>query len=145
MIAAARAKVDEKTRAAKDGACWYWATPTQTRPKIAIDGRTLRAERVIIATEYDLPIDAAWVARHTCDDMLSVNPSHLEPGTHAQNSRDMASRGRHGRAQLTEASVREARKRKGQGDSLAAIAADAGVTKSAIWSATNGRTWTWLE
>lgn len=34
------------------------------------------------------------VIRHTCDNKLCINPSHLIPGTHADNVRDMIERKR---------------------------------------------------
>lgn len=35
------------------------------------------------------------LARHKCDNPTCCNPSHLEPGTHKQNSQDIIDRGRH--------------------------------------------------
>nr|DAP74224.1 MAG TPA: homing endonuclease [Caudoviricetes sp.] len=40
----------------------------------------------------DLPDDL--VIRHKCDNARCINPLHLEVGTHAENMRDMAERGR---------------------------------------------------
>ncbi|QJD54916.1 hypothetical protein PssvBMR7_gp29 [Pseudomonas phage MR7] len=51
------------------------------------------------------------IVRHTCDNSRCVNPEHLEPGTPADNSRDMVQRGRslrnenHPGCRLTDAQV----------------------------------------
>lgn len=39
--------------------------------------------------------DPGPVLRHRCDNPPCINPAHLEPGTQADNVRDMAERGRH--------------------------------------------------
>jgi len=43
-----------------------------------------------------------YLARHKCDNPLCCNPSHLEPGTHQQNSQDIIDRGRHFNKNKTE-------------------------------------------
>lgn len=39
------------------------------------------------------PIPAGAIIRHFCDNPLCINPTHLEPGTQADNMRDLQERG----------------------------------------------------
>jgi hypothetical protein len=48
---------------------------------------------------------------------------------------------RNGNSKLTEAQVREIRRRRAAGESLSVLAVDYGVLKAAIWSIANRRTW----
>ena len=41
------------------------------------------------------PVPKGMIVRHTCDNRACINPMHLQIGTHADNMRDMATRGRH--------------------------------------------------
>jgi DNA-binding XRE family transcriptional regulator len=80
------------------------------------------AHRAMFAMAYgDVP--AGHEVMHSCDNRACINPKHLSSGTHAQNMRDMAARGRatggiwnvdnrgerHPKAKLTEKAVAEIR------------------------------------
>ena len=120
-----------------------------------------QAHRVAYALTYgSIPEDRPYVL-HRCDNRPCCNPSHLWPGTKAENNRDRAEKGRsakawkptrsrvtsvigenHGMAKLTEADVVAIRNRYASGDAtMTAIAEDYGMTKVAIRHVVRRMTW----
>jgi hypothetical protein len=80
----------------KSGDCWIWTASVMKTGYgcIRIDKRTTRAHRVA----YELtngPIPEGLLLRHTCDNRRCVNPDHLVPGDHKDNTQDALDRGRH--------------------------------------------------
>lgn len=101
---------------------------------------------------------------HSCDNRRCVNPKHLMEGTHQDNMRDAAAKGRldpykfvdssgefrfkgelHGHSILTEDKVREIRQRWASGERGVAIARDYGVCPGAVYSVAHRRTWKHVE
>jgi hypothetical protein len=146
------AKFWARTRPASNG-CLIWTGGWSAKkkggvryPRIRVAGKAYRGHRFA----YELkkgPIPAGGVIRHTCDNSMCVNPDHLITGTTAQNNRDAAERNRmahgarHYRAKLTEAAVRDIRKRRVLGESGHALAREYGITFRTLYSAANGETW----
>ena len=126
-------------------ACWPWAGTCDSNGYGLIwwDGRGDRAHRVawIVANG---PIPDGQLIRHKCDNPPCCNPSHLEPGSHADNASDMAKRGRstfgerNPRAKTTEAEIELIRR---DGRSQREIAADFGLSQSHICAIKSGRFW----
>lgn len=93
--------------------------------------------------------DAALVIRHRCHNPLCVNPKHLVPGTHKQNSQDKIDSGRfwgsgednYG-AKLTEEQVKAIRL---DTRHPLDIAAEYGVGRLAVYSVQKGKTWKRLK
>ena len=86
-------RVDVRT----PGECWPWRGATNSdgygRHKIA--GVTLNAHRVAWDITYpDQPLPDGVLACHRCDNPPCCNPTHLFPGTPADNTRDMIRKGR---------------------------------------------------
>jgi hypothetical protein len=65
--------------------CWLWVGGTQHGYAATTEGRLIR----VITTA-----PPGSTVRHTCDVKACVNPAHLVVGTHAENMRDKAERGR---------------------------------------------------
>lgn len=84
---------------------------------------------------------------HSCDTPRCVNPRHLFLGTQADNMRDMVAKDRslkgekHGRAKLTEESVKEIKRLLAQKLTYLEIANQYGVTTGAIGAIAIGTSW----
>jgi len=65
-----------------------WVRPTKRRPKLRFRGRQVAAARFIYCVRQRAVIGEATVIRHRCHNERCCNPSHLVPGTAADNKRD---------------------------------------------------------
>jgi len=87
---------------------------------------------------------------HKCDNPICVNPLHLFVGTHADNMRDMVSKGRergavgtkNGGAKLTEQQVKEIR---ASSEIYKVISEKYGISDSMISNIKLGRSWTHVK
>lgn len=82
------------------GSCWLWtgACLPDGRGQFHLNGKTEFASVVAYRLTYgELTTEKPWVLHH-CDGGRSccVRPEHLFAGTHTDNMRDMASKGRQG-------------------------------------------------
>lgn len=102
-------------KAGKDE-CWNWKKSiVRGYGQSHIQGHPEKSHRVAFRITYGY-----WpnIARHTCDNPICCNPSHLIDGTHKDNTQDMLSRGRcnppvgerSGHAKLTDEKVIEIRR-----------------------------------
>lgn len=73
--------------------CWHWAGMRNDLGYGIYNHQ--RAHRLVYMEIGGLPLAPNEVLRHKCDNPPCVNPAHLEPGTKADNSRDMVERRRH--------------------------------------------------
>ena len=96
-------RFNEKWVPVTESGCWLWTGAVSGNPSsgtqygyISVGGRSGSAQRAH-RVSYELhigEIPEGLIVRHKCDNPLCVNPDHLEVGTHADNSMDMANRGR---------------------------------------------------
>lgn len=111
-----------------------------------VKGVAFLAHRLAYMLAYG-PIPDGLVVRHACDNPACVNPSHLELGTHGDNAKDRATRGRgargerHGNAKLTAQQVRDIRDKRAAGVKLKPLAQEYGVHISLISQIANGKMW----
>lgn len=147
----------------KSGACWTWTAARDFhgygRFSVA-RGKAAQAHRVAWMLAHG-PVPAGMLVLHRCDNPPCVNPSHLFVGTDGDNAADKVSKGRQlkGDAQrrataatlrrgsasnlavMTEAVVREARRRRSEGAQADELAREAGVSVSTMNRALAGQTW----
>lgn len=132
-----------------DGSCWEW--PGRRRKDgyglLANKGRTVHAHHASLMVFKSMEVPDGMEVLHTCDNPPCVNPEHLLVGTHEENMKDSAKKGRqaggsrNGRAMLTEADVLEMRVRRGNGESVSSLALEFGVRDSTASVAIRGITW----
>lgn len=91
------------------------------------------------------PIPPDTLIRHRCDVPRCLRPSHLEPGTTADNMRDAVKRGRHGTARLTIDQVRRIRELRETGETMPAIAAAIDSTPVLVRNVLRGISYTWVD
>lgn len=116
-----------------DTGCWIWlrARYTTGYGRAWVDGRRRPAHRVVFE-RYCGVIGDGLELDHLCETPLCVNPSHLEPVTHAENIR------RCRRTRLTVAIAAEIR----ASDAPASVLAERfGVAIETIRSVRNGVSW----
>lgn len=115
------------------------------------EGKTARAHRVAYCQAHGLKLAdiAGRSVRHKCDNPPCINPAHLELGTHTDNMRDMAERGRNrqpkgtgnARAKLTEQQVRDVRAMLAAGFSQRRVAADFCIDSSVVCRINTRKIW----
>lgn len=129
--------------------CWEWtgARLQDGYGRFRHQGGHYLPHRVVLMVAIGRVLEPGEVSRHRCDNPPCVNPAHLEPGTHADNARDMVSRGRsaagedHGMAVLTAELVAQARRRVRAGASVASVARDLSAALPTLQDAVRGRNW----
>lgn len=116
--------------------------------RIGKDGKNVFIHREMFK-HHNPDIEMTGVIMHSCDRPNCVNPAHLKHGTVADNVADMVAKGRRVTvkgsnqpdAKLHENDIPAIRARLTINESCSTIAADYGVSPSAIRGIEKGRTW----
>jgi len=121
--------------------CWEWTgglSGVDSRPYFSVDGKKLIAYRLVYSLIKGVSLDAlrGVLLRHSCDNHICCNPSHLVEGTHQQNMDDMKERARHG---LPTNTVKAIKRLILKQIPYSAIGERFGVSKSLISEIANGR------
>ena len=133
------------------GGCFEWQRSVNAKGygKIRLDGVHHNASRVAWIIVYGEIPPRTYVCHH-CDNPRCIRPDHLFLGTPADNSGDMAQKGRaakgeaNGFSRLTEGQVailRKARREKGRFWGVREYARLFGVSRTTIQRAANGTYW----
>lgn len=131
--------------------CWLWHGALNEKGYGRFNVRKGRAQgahrqawRLVVGP---VPTERGVWVLHRCDVRACVNPDHLFLGSHRENMRDMATKGRamhgsdHVDAVLNETNVLEVRRMLAEGASRGTVARMFGVDRSAIRAIIVGRTW----
>jgi hypothetical protein len=116
-------------------------------PWARTNGVSRRIHRVMFEKTYG-PIPPGMCVCHSCDNRACINPEHLFLGTNGDNTQDRVRKGRtangekHGRAVLSEAEVRDI-KRRGVFGILEAKRY--GVDDATIADIAHGRSWSHVK
>lgn len=108
----------------KDGYGQFW-----------LQGAQYRAHSVAYTLIHGAIGESASLILHRCDNPPCCNPSHLVAGTQADNHADRGEKNRQAKgrgiasAKLTEAKVREMRRRVAEGEAIRAVARRFGVSQ----------------
>lgn len=115
--------------------CWIWLGSKTTDGY----GTLMTANKVRLLTHraaYEIfvsPIPRGLCVCHDCDTPSCINPDHLFLGTHAENMKDMAAKGRApGRRKLSLSDYERIIKLRAEGRSRAYVAKIFGVSKITI-------------
>lgn len=115
-----------------DTQCWEW-----TGGKTGIGYGNFFFKKDMGAHRYSWELHFGEIPKglkvlHRCDNIVCVRPEHMDLGTHDDNMRDMAQKGRHRRGRrLT--NVKEIKERLARGESYIAISKEIGCTPMAIY------------
>lgn len=97
------------------GDCWIWRSTINAMGYgvFRYHGKLHKAHRLAWRFVHGELLPADKIARHACDNPRCINPAHIVPGTHAENTADKIQRGRRrtarGRSHMTPAQVADAR------------------------------------
>lgn len=136
--------------------CWIWQGSTKGRRYGAISRSVnkrkdwFQAHLIALCLERG-SVPAAPCVLHECDNPKCCRPSHLRPGTQADNVADMYAKGRnvnrghvgtsHPMAKLTDEQVLDIRARLAEGYTQLSLARTFGVCQTAISHIKTGRSW----
>lgn len=132
-------------------ACWIWTSTVSGNGygQFWVGDRYRPAHQVAWELTNGSPFPAGLQARHSCDTPLCVNPTHVTPGTAAENCDDKVSRGRqhrpigdlHPMAKLTAEDVAAIRSMAAARQPQRAIASTFGITESNVSKIVRHVTW----
>lgn len=136
-------------RVEKSSDCWIWkGQKREGYGRLKIDGHFVGAHRISYEIHFG-EFSKNLCVLHRCDNPSCVNPDHLFLGSHEDNMKDMAKKGRgksgrysgqkHAVCKLTESDVLSIRCDQRTQD---VIAADYGVSRNSIYKVKARRTWT---
>jgi len=125
----------------REDGCWLWNGRKDGKGygRLTVQGKQSGAHR--FAWEFAVgPIPDGLCVLHRCDIPLCVRPDHLFLGTKADNSRDMAAKGRTGiRPKLSDSEAREVRERRDYGERGVDLAREFGISQQQVCNILKGR------
>jgi DNA-binding XRE family transcriptional regulator len=140
-----------------ENSCWICISHSlyNRYPTLRVNGRYIKMHRYIYM-RFRGPIPRGLCVLHACDNPACINPAHLWLGTHRDNMKDAARKGRlNGRRRLrgegagyfklTIEQILMIRKLLWKGMTQEKIAQRFGVVQATISMIHTGKNWAWLE
>lgn len=136
-----------------ESGCREWRGSTDGREgygKITITNRRQYAHRASWEDATGRPVPEGMVLRHTCDNASCIEPTHLIPGTQAENVGDQIARHRLGRhrgsehtlSKLTPEQAQDIRDRFNRGGvTQAQLAREFELSATGVWRIITGRSY----
>ena len=82
----------KKAATVTEDGCWEWKQLDSTGyPRAKIGGRHIAVHRLSLEAKYEAPL-GSQAAHHMCANAKCVNPEHLQPVTHRENTAEMMAR-----------------------------------------------------
>jgi hypothetical protein len=148
-------RFERKFNRGEEAECWLWhGAKANKYGYFYYKGKVRRATHVALELLANTHVPEGFVAMHTCDTPLCVNPAHLKIGSAKDNMQDCVSKRRHGtvthpesykngrppvgtgelngQAKLCEHDVREIRRKYAEGIVQVALAKEYNVTQANI-------------
>ena len=83
--------IEERVSVTKSG-CWEWPyLDTNGYPRAVIGDKRIAVHRLSLEAKYGAPL-GSQAAHHVCANTRCVNPEHLQPVTHRDNTAEMMAR-----------------------------------------------------
>lgn len=141
-----------ETHVVRGDGCWIWmgARSAKSYGTVFGHGSSRYAHRAAWELHFG-PIPAGMFVCHHCDNPPCVRPDHLFLGTPSANMWDKVHKGRantptrvgehNGFAKLTEADVREIRRRRATGETRVSVGLAFGIHEGTVKQITSRKTW----
>lgn len=75
-----------------DSVCWIWPNIKDNYPRCSIGNKDVAMHRAVLEAKEGAPL-GSQAAHHKCANSHCVNPDHLQPVTHRENTAEMLARG----------------------------------------------------
>ena len=128
---------------------WPFGKSRKGYPRVAINGETRLAHRVMCERKNGPPPSRQHQAAHSCGNAWCVNPSHLRWATQRQNEADKILHGTRKRgeahtAHLTEHQARKIKTMLSSGLQPKDVASAENIPVLYVYNISQGRSWKWL-
>lgn len=122
--------------------CWPWRGGTDRHGYGVTGFGSRRAHRVAFDLFFGEP---SGHVMHSCDNPICCNPHHLRDGTHSDNMRDMAQKGRSGGQRHSTTTILRAKQLLAARVSQRLVAEATGLSKSYVGKISRGEKCAWLQ
>ncbi len=140
-----------------ESGCWTWNGTSNNAgyPLFSYKGRMVSASKTAYRLFHKKDIPNGFVVSHSCENVQCVNPEHIFVTSRSKLVKNLYATGKmkapqqkgadNPNAKLSEADVREIRRKKKEGSTHDELAAQFGVTKTTISQIYNRKLWSHID